>query len=625
MGNYSLLSTINSPEDIKRLNINALQLLSAEVASYIQEVVQNVGGHFSSPLGVVDLTIALHYIYNSPLDKIIWDVGHQAYAHKILTGRRNEFKNMRQKNGISGFLKRDESPHDIFGAGHASTSISAALGFAHARDYKESNDQVLAIIGDGAMTGGLAYEGINNLGYHRSQLTIVLNDNSHSISRSVGALSHYLTRVATNPTYNRIRNDIWEISGKIPLSKHIRKILKKTEEGIKGYLTPGALFEELGLRYIGPIDGHNINELIRTFQAVKEMNSPVLVHVYTQKGKGSKLAEKNAIEYYSMSGKDKQSEKHFVPDYSNVFGKSIVQLAEKDEKVLCITAAMEIGTGMTPFIKRFPKRYLDVGIAEEHAVTYSAGLAAEGYKPIVPIYSTFMQRAYDHIFHDALLQNLPLIFCMDRSGIVGPDGPTHHGVFDLAFMQTLPGMIVTAPKDGNELRSLIATALQSGKNFSIRYPKTSSRSFSEHDAPEILQIGKWEVLERGSKTAIFAVGSMVGMILDSEIDLFSEIGYQPTIINSRFIKPLDTELILEICNNHDSIVTIEEGCLSGGFGSSVSAFLHDNNMETKLHRIGIPDNFVEHGARAELLVELGLCVDNIVSILTNDIIEEVYE
>ena len=355
------------------------------------------------------------------------------------------------------------------------------------------------------------------------------------------------------------------------------------------------------------------------------MNTPVLVHVYTQKGKGSKLAEKDAIKYYSMGGKNKKITKHIAPDYSNVFGQSIIQLAEKDEKVLCITAAMEIGTGMTPFIEKYPDRYVDVGIAEEHAVTYSAGLAAEGYKPIVPIYSTFMQRAYDHIFHDALLQKLPLVYCMDRSGIVGPDGPTHHGVFDLAFMQTLPGMIVTAPKDGNELRNLIATALRSGKNFSIRYPKTSSRAFNRNGIPEILEIGKWEILESGSETAIFAVGSMVGMILDSNTDLFSELGYQPTIINARFVKPLDSELILEICNNHDNIVTIEEGCLSGGFGSAVSAFLHDNNLENKLHRIGIPDNFVEHGARDELLVELGLCAENIISIITNDTLEEVYE
>ena len=349
MLNYPILSKINSPNDIKQLNRMSLRKLSSEVAKYIQEVVEEIGGHYSSPLGVVDLTIALHYIYNSPSDKIIWDVGHQAYAHKILTGRCDEFRNMRQKNGISGFLKRSESPHDIFGAGHASTSISAALGFAHARDRNNTKEQILAIIGDGAMTGGLAYEGINNLGFHRTQLTIVLNDNSHSISKSVGALSHYLTRVVTNPTYNRIRNDIWNISGKLPLSKHIRKLMRKTEEGIKGYLTPGALFEELGLRYIGPIDGHNYSELIRTFKAVKQMNTPVLVHVHTRKGKGSKLAEKDAIKYYSIGSKKTSSNGSMVPDYSNVFGKTIKQMAEKDDKIICVTAAMEIGTGLSSF------------------------------------------------------------------------------------------------------------------------------------------------------------------------------------------------------------------------------------------------------------------------------------
>ena len=364
------------------------------------------------------------------------------------------------------------------------------------------------------MTGGLAYEGINNLGYHRTQLTIVLNDNSHSISKSVGALSHYLTRVVTNPTYNRIRNDIWEISGKLPLSRHIRKFMRKTEEGIKGYLTPGALFEELGLRYIGPIDGHNLDELIRTFQAVKKMNTPVLVHVYTHKGKGNKLAENDAIKYYSIGGRVNKSNGSTIPDYSKVFGQSITQLAEKDEKIICVTAAMEIGTGMTPFTEKYPDRYVDVGIAEEHAVTYSAGLAAEGFKAVVPIYSTFMQRAYDQIFHDALLQKLPLVYCMDRAGVVGPDGPTHHGVFDIAFMCTLPGMIVTAPKDGNELRNLLATALKSQRNYSIRYPKASSRNFDPEGKPQLLEIGSWEILQKGDDVAILAVGSMVGMVFD---------------------------------------------------------------------------------------------------------------
>ena len=615
MPEYPILSTIESPADIKRLNYKSLRKLSVEVSDFIQEVVEDLGGHYSSPLGVVDLTLALHYIYNSPEDKFIWDVGHQAYAHKIITGRRDEFRNLRQKNGISGFLKRDESPHDIFGAGHASTSISAALGFAHARDRKNSKDQIIAIIGDGAMTGGLAYEGINNLGFHRTQLTIVLNDNSHSISKSVGALSHYLTRVVTNPTYNRIRNDIWEISGKLPLSAHIRKIMRKTEEGIKGYLTPGALFEELGLRYIGPIDGHDLSELFRTFKAVKEMNTPVLVHVYTHKGKGNKLAENDAIKYYSIGGRVNKSNGSTIPDYSKVFGQSITQLAEKDEKIICVTAAMEIGTGMTPFTEKYPDRYVDVGIAEGHAVTYSAGLAAEGFKPVVPIYSTFMQRAYDHIFHDALLQKLPLVYCMDRAGVVGPDGPTHHGVFDIAFMCTLPGMIVTAPKDGNELRNLLATGLKSQRNFSIRYPKTSSRNFDPEGKPQLLEIGSWEILQKGDDVAILAVGSMVGMVFDAKNKINQNLGFSPTLVNARFIKPFDSDLLIELCASHKTLLTIEEGVLSGGFGSAVSTFLHENNFTNKLIRLGIPDNFVEHGTRKELLEDLGLTSDNIISLL----------
>ena len=624
MPEYPILSTINSPSDIKQLNRKSLRTLSVEVSHFIQEVVEDLGGHYSSPLGVVDLTLALHYIYNSPEDKFIWDVGHQAYAHKIITGRRDEFRNLRQKNGISGFLKRDESPHDIFGAGHASTSISAALGFANARDRKNTKDQIIAIIGDGAMTGGLAYEGINNLGFHRTQLTIVLNDNSHSISKSVGALSHYLTRVVTNPTYNRIRNDIWEISGKLPLSAHIRKIMRKTEEGIKGYLTPGALFEELGLRYIGPIDGHDLNELFRTFKAVKEMNTPVLVHVYTHKGKGNKLAERDAVKYYSMRGRVNKSNGSTVPDYSNVFGQSITQLAEEDEKIICVTAAMEIGTGMTLFTKKYPDRYVDVGIAEGHAITYSAGLAADGFKPVVPIYSTFMQRAYDQIFHDALLQKLPLVYCMDRAGVVGPDGPTHHGVFDIAFMCTLPGMIVTAPKDGNELRNLLTTALNSQQNFSIRYPKAFSRIFNPEGQPKLLEIGSWEILQEGEGVAILAVGSMVGMVFDAKNKINQHLGFSPTLVNARFIKPLDSELLIELCASHKTLLTIEEGVLSGGFGSAVSTFLHDYNLTNELIRLGIPDNFVEHATRKELLEDLGLTSENIISLIKINENEKVY-
>ncbi len=612
----SILSKINSPKDIKTLNTTALNQLSVEVSDKIKSVVEDVGGHYSSPLGVVDLTLALHYVYNSPDDKIIWDVGHQAYAHKIITGRRDSFYTLRQKDGISGFLKRSESEHDIVGAGHASTSISAALGFAHARDKQNKDDQVVAIIGDGAMTGGLAYEGINNLGYHRTQMTIVLNDNSMSISESVGALSKYLNRVVTNPTYNRIRNDIWDISGKMPMSSFVRKFLRKTEEGIKGFLTPGALFEEFGLRYIGPVDGHDMDELIRTFESVKTMNTPVLVHVYTKKGKGSENAESDSVKFYSMSGKSASSGKTSdTLSYSQAFGESIAQLAKDDFEIECVTAAMEIGTGMTPFTQQFPDRYIDVGIAEEHAVTYASGLAGSGKKPIVAIYSTFMQRAFDCIFHDGLLQNLPIIYCMDRAGLVGPDGPTHHGVFDIPMLRMLPNMVVTAPKDGNELRDLLYTATLNNKSFSIRYPKGSSRNFDLNKKPNKLEIGSWEKLNKGEKIAVIASGSMVGMVQDAIDDIANQVGFIPTLINARFIKPLDEGILLEISKTHSQIITIEEGCLAGGLGSGVLEFLNMNSININIKCMGIPDNFVEHGTRSELLDSLSLNAQGVVHLI----------
>ncbi|MBT5078226.1 MAG: 1-deoxy-D-xylulose-5-phosphate synthase [Candidatus Marinimicrobia bacterium] len=611
----NILSQINSPTDLKNLNSDALDNLSGEVANHIKRVIEEHGGHYSSPLGVVDLSIALHYVYDSPKDKIIWDVGHQAYAHKILTGRRDQFHTLRQKDGISGFLKRSESKHDIVGAGHASTSISSALGFAHARDKDKTDDQIVSIIGDGAMTGGLAYEGINNLGYHKTQMTIVLNDNSMSISESVGALSRYLNRVVTNPTYNRIRNDIWDLSGKIPMSSFVRKFLRKTEEGIKGFLTPGALFEELGLRYIGPVDGHDLDELIRTFESVKQMNTPVLVHVYTKKGKGSANAESDSVKFYSMSGsKNKVSHtKKPVASYSQAFGESIAQIAENDDAIECVTAAMEIGTGMTAFTKKFPDKYIDVGIAEEHAVTYASGLAGAGKKPIVAIYSTFLQRAFDCIFHDGLLQDLPIIYCMDRAGLVGPDGPTHHGVFDIPMLRMLPNMIVTAPKDGNELKNLLATATASRKSFSIRYPKSSSRNFDKSRTPELLKIGEWEKLNSGDKVAILATGSMVAIVEDN-LDFISKgVGFAPTLINARFIKPLDTPMLSSLSKKYDAIITMEEGCLAGGFGSAVIEYFNDIGSKINVSRMGIPDNFIEHGTRKELLDSLNLNANGVIS------------
>ena len=617
MEKYKLLSLINSPDDLKKIELDKLDLLSSEIAEYIKKVVKKLGGHYSSPLGVVDLTIALHWVYKTPEDKLIWDVGHQAYAHKIITGRREEFANLRQKDGISGFLKRDESDHDIFGAGHASTSISAALGMAHARDNKKGNNNVVAIIGDGAATGGMAFEGLNNLGYHRTQLTVVLNDNSMSISNSVGALSRYLTKVVTNPTYNKIRNDIWNLSGLISESENniVRRLLKKTEEGIKGLLTPGILFEELGLRYIGPVDGTNINDMIDVFKSVKKMENPVLVHVHTKKGKGCNDAENNSIKYYSLSAPSISESS--IPSYSKVFGKSIVALA-KDYQFNCVTAAMEIGTGMDEFTNQFPNRYIDVGIAEEHAVTYAAGLSAGGILPIVAIYSTFMQRAYDQIFHDCLLQNLPIIFCMDRAGVVGEDGPTHHGLFDIAFLRTLPNIIITAPKDGNELHRLLLTGIHSKAPFSIRYPKGNCILYDESKQFESIKIGDWEILNDGKDIAILAVGSMVATAIDVLEKLKME-KINITLINCRFIKPLDVQKLNNIYKKHKTIITLEEGTICGGFGSSILEYFSNKNKNIDILIHGFKDEFIQHAKREELLEDAMLNCDSIYKIVKNKI------
>ncbi len=608
MSEYAILNKVDDPEDLKKLSFPELIKLSAEVHHLIRTTVEDVGGHYASPLGVVDLTIALHTVFNSPVDKLIWDVGHQAYAHKILTGRRDRFCTLRQKNGISGYLRRAENVHDVFGAGHASTAISAAVGFAHARDLRGSQEKVVAVVGDGAMTGGLSYEGLNNLGYQKTQMTIVLNDNKMSISPSVGALSRYLTKVLTHPAYNRFREDLWNATGRIPRlpSRMIRRVLRKTQEGIKGFFTPGALFEELGLRYIGPVDGHNLDELIRTFRAVKKMPNPTLVHVYTQKGHSSSLAEKDSVKYYSMSGNHLKSNPSKALNYSKVFGKCVTELAGQDDRITCITAAMAIGTGMSEYVEHYQNRYIDVGIAEGHAVTYAAGLAAEGQRPVVALYSTFLQRAWDNVFHDVLLQKLPVIFCMDRAGLVGPDGPTHHGVYDIALLRMLPGMVVAAPKDGNELRNLLATALAGETGFSIRYPKGTSETFTPDLPPEILPVGKWEVLVQGEKTVVLAVGSMVKPALEFAELCGQELQYTPTVINARFIKPLDEKLLREAMETHQLVITIEEGCLTGGFGSAVLEFAQALSPKTRVVRMGIPDQFIEHATREEQLEELGL-------------------
>ncbi len=605
---YPLLSTVDGPDDLKQIPLEKLPQLAAEVADLIKTVVQETGGHYSSPLGVVDLTVALHYVFDSPQDQLVWDVGHQAYAHKILTGRRDAFRTLRTKDGISGFLRREESEHDVFGAGHASTAISAALGIAEARKLQQQEGHMVAVIGDGALTGGLAYEGLNNLGFKEMKLTVVLNDNHMSISPTIGGLSTYLTRVVSNPLYNRIRDDIWKATGLLPLgAKAVRNFLRRLEEGLKGLITPGLIFEELGLRYFGPINGHVYDSMISVFRNVKALPSPTLVHVLTTKGHGAKEAEDDSLQFYSLPGrKNRRPDGKAAPDYNQVFGKVVMELAEQDERVCCITAAMEVGTGLTEFASEYPRRYFDVGIAEGHAVTFAGGLATQGMLPVVAIYSTFLQRAYDHIIHDITLQDLPVIFCLDRAGVVGPDGPTHHGVFDLAFLRQIPGMVVCAPKDGDELRDLLFSAAEYGAPVSIRYPKDGSIQFDPDGEATIIQRGTWEILKEGPDVTFLAVGSMIAAARQAAAELSRKHDVEAMVVNSRFIKPIDEALLQRIAEGGAPVITLEEGILAGGFGSAIQEYLRRLDHHLPVESLGIEDEYVGHATRGELLEMLGL-------------------
>ena len=617
MEENSLLKTINSPQDLKRIPLNRLDSVSEEVSRLIKNTVERKGGHYSSPLGVVDLTVALHYVYNAPDDKIVWDVGHQAYSHKILTGRRDSFVTIRQSGGISGFLKRSESLYDCYGAGHSSTSISAALGFAHARDLKKEKNKVVAIIGDGAMTNGLSYEAINNLGFHKTQLTIILNDNTKSISDSVGALSRYLSRIITNPTYNHIRSGVWRFFSKVPFLKtKAKKILKKTEESLKTLVTPGGLFEELGLRYVGPIDGHDIPGMIRLFKNIRNIDTPILVHVVTKKGRKSNMAEEDSVKYYSLSGTEKN--KKNTISYSQVFGEVAVAAASKIDNFVCITAAMEIGTGLSDFKRQYPDRLLDVGIAEGHAVTYASGLSASGIVPVIALYSTFSQRAYDNVIHDLLLQELPFILCLDRGGLVGEDGPTHHGVLDISMFISMPNIVISAPRDGNELRDLFNLALNSKKGFVIRYPKGDCIDYDASMVPQKIDLGSWEILKEGERCAILAVGSMVDIALKNYDYISKKIGFSPTLINARFIKPIDKNILKKLFSKKEKIITLEEGSKIGGFGSFILNYANTSNYRGKVKILGIDDEFVDQGSRLELLDYCGLTSSDIIKEILND-------
>ena len=616
---HKYLKNIHSPKDIRGYSIEELQELCEEIRNYTIDTVTTVGGHLAPTLGAIELTVALHYVFNTPTDKLIWDVGHQAYAHKILTGRFSKMDTIRQYGGLSGFLKINESEYDVFGAGHASTSISAALGVAAARDQKKLDYKVAAVIGDGSLTGGLAYEGLNNSGILNTQILVVLNDNEMSISPNVGAMSKYLTRITTNPLYNKIRNEIWNITDSLPWGKKLsKKILHKIDESLKALLVPGVLFDELGFRYFGPIDGHDIKELVKTLKNIKNIDQPVLLHILTKKGKGMVSTNEDDGEYHkdavkfhavkpsSSNGQVKDTPIKTIPSFQDVFGYLSREVARNRDDTICITAAMREGTGLVPYEKEFPNRYFDVGIAEGHGVTFSAGFATQGLRPIVAIYSTFLQRAFDHIVHDVAIQHLPVIFCMDRAGIAGEDGPTHHGSLDIAYLRCIQDMIVTAPRNGNEFRHLLYSALNQNKSpFSIRYPKSSAIDFEENGQAELLPIGSWEVLRSGSDIAVLTVGPISYTIEKVAKDLDAD-GISIELVNCRFIKPMDESYLKSLINRFQTVLTIEEGAITGGFGDAVSSWLLEHNYQGKIKRLGLPDKFIQHGKRDELLSEIGL-------------------
>ena len=618
----TLLETINSPADLKKLPIEKLPQLASEIRDFMIEVVSHTGGHLAPSLGTVELTLALHYCFNSPEDKLIWDVGHQAYCHKIITGRKDRFNTLRQFNGISGFPRTSESEHDILSVGHASTSISGALGFAMGRDILQKKQSVIAIIGDGALTGGLAMEGLNNLGSKNTSMTVILNDNEMSISRNVGALSRYLTRVITDKRYTRIKSEIWGLLGGSNVGKSIRSIMRGIDDALKHLVIPGKLFEDMGLRYLGPIDGHNIPEMIEVFNSIKNLPSPQLVHIVTRKGKGYSFAEKDAIKYHGIScfSRDtgevtKASGK--PPTYSEIFGRTMIELASKRSDIVAITAAMPDGTKLTQFSKEFPDRFFDVGIAEGHAVTFAAGLAHQGLRPVIAVYSTFVQRAFDQIMHDVALDKLNVVICLDRAGLVGDDGPTHHGMFDLSFLRSVPGLTIMAPRDENQLRNMLYTAVNSINGpVCIRYPRGCGLGVPIDNEFQIVSPVP-EVIRQGQDLAIVSIGDFFS-IANSVCENLTQLGYNPTLVDARFAKPLNIEFYTQLFSTHHHIITMENNTITGGFGSAVLELAHTLDIELpRFLRIGLPDEFVCHGDNQLIFRELKLDKDSLTERISN--------
>ncbi len=607
-----MLDKINCPADLKKLTMKQLEQLSDEIRQEIVSVVTINGGHLASSLGVVELTIALHRVFNSPVDKIIWDVGHQAYAHKLLTGRKERFNTLRQYGGLSGFTSRDESPHDPFGTGHASTSISAAMGIAKARDLAGEDYHVVAVIGDGAATGGMALEAFNNMLHLGSQLIVILNDNGMSISPTVGALSRIFTRFRFDKRYYHASERSKKILGFLPLGNKLWQLGEQFKSSIKSFIMPTTIWEEFGMAYMGPIDGHNIRDLETALtQARDYSHKPTLIHISTTKGKGYTPAEGNAVYFHGVSPKCKPQEK-VIPTYSEVFSQTMLQLARQEPKLVIITPAMPEGNCLSIVQKEFPDRVFDVGICEQHAVTFAAGLATQGYIPVVAIYSTFLQRSFDQIIHDVCLQDLHVVFAIDRGGIVGDDGKTHQGIFDLSYLSLIPNLIVSAPKDENELQHLLYTATRTKHPMAIRYPRSSGTGVHMDASFKLIPVGTGEVLRSGNDVAIIAVGASVPPAIEAAGQLLLK-GIEATVINSRFIKPLDSEIIVDTARRIKHIVTVEENVLIGGFGSSVESLLQEAGLtDVKVKAIGIPDKYVEHGTPSILRAKYGLDSNGIV-------------
>lgn len=618
---YKYLDTINSPADLKKLNLTELKDLCEEIRDYLVDTISKIGGHLGASLGVAELTTALHYVFNTPDDKLIWDVGHQGYIHKILTGRKEALKSIRQYGGISGFLKRTESEYDVFGAGHASTSLSAALGIAAARDYDKKKFKVIAIIGDGSMTGGMAYEAMNNIGLLKKDIIVVLNDNKMSIAPNVWTFHNYFNEFLANPSYNKFKNYVWEATGKLDkkVGDRVRRIARNIEGGIKSVITPGMLFEALGFRYFGPVNGHNIVNLVKILEEIKHFNTPILLHVITEKGHGYQPAKNHYQKFHASTPWDKVTgvavKKSSSPPYTKIFGEALVEICKKDEKVIGITAAMPDGTGLDILQKQMPERYFDVGIAEQHAVTFAAGLASEGYTPVCAIYSTFLQRAYDQIVHDVAIQKLPVIFVMDRGGLVGADGPTHHGALDLSYWRCIQGSVIMAPKDEQELRDMLYTATLYKKGpIAMRYPRGNALGVEIKPFTQ-LPIGKGEIIEKGRDAAILALGNMVNMAEKAREELLED-NIDIEVVNMRFVKPLDTELLLDIFSRHKKVITVEDNVIAGGFGSAILEFMNMHkikDVDVIVH--GLPDKFIGHGTPEELYRDLKLDGKGIASIV----------